>query len=109
MKEKSTAAFWFMWWIVGGVVAPIAMHTKPWLRHVSFNFNLDQIALAVFRLGDDLKIAQDNVPIFGEMLRNIRPDTMAALNNPALGGAVVGLLAMSILAATVVGKRVKPE
>lgn len=109
LKEKSTAAFWFMWWIVGGVIAPIAMHTKPWLRHISFNFNLDQIALAVFRLGDDLKIAQDNVPIFGEMLRNIRPDTLAALNNPATGGAVLGLLAMGVLAVTVVGKRVKPE
>ena len=109
IKEKSTAGFWFMWWIVGGVIAPIAAHTKPWLRHVSFNFNLDQIALAVFRLGDDLKIAQDNVPIFGEMLRNIRPDTMAALNNPATGGAVLGLLAMGVLAATVVGRRVKPE
>ncbi|HWW02380.1 MAG TPA: hypothetical protein VNZ64_21965 [Candidatus Acidoferrum sp.] len=109
LKEKSTAAFWFMWWIVGGVIAPIATHTKPWLRHVSFNFNLDQIALAVFRLGDDLKIAQDNVPIFGEMLRNIRPDTMAALNTPAIGGALLGLLAMGVLAATVVGKRVKPE
>lgn len=109
LKEKSSAAFWFMWWIVGGVLAPIAMHTKPWLRHVSFNFNLDQIALAVFRLGDDLKIAQDNIPIFGSMLRNIRPGTLAALNSPALWGALGALAVMGVLAAIVVSQRVKPE
>jgi ABC-2 type transport system permease protein len=108
-KEKSTAAFWFMWWIVGGVVGPIAAHTKPWLRHVSFNFNLDQLALGVFQLGDDLKIAQDNIPVFGSMLRNIRPDTIAALTHPALWGALLALLVMGLLAAVVLGKRVKPE
>ena len=91
------------------MVAPIAAHTQPWLRHLSFNFNLDQIALAVFRLGDDLKIAQDNIPIFGSMLRNIRAETMAALNTPPIWGALLGLLLMAGLAAIIVAKRVKPE
>ena len=68
-KEKSTPAFWFMWWIVGGVVAPIARQTQPWLQHVSFSFNLDQIARASFRIGDDIKTAQDNIPVLGDMLR----------------------------------------
>jgi hypothetical protein len=108
-KEKATPAFWFTWWVIGGVLAPIAMQTKPWLRHLSFNYNLEQIALAVFRLGDDLKIAQDNIPIFGTMLRNIRAETMTALNSPPIGGALVGLLLMVVLAALVVSKRVKPE
>jgi hypothetical protein len=108
-KEKATPAFWFMWWIIGGVIAPIAMQTKPELRHVSFNYNLDQIALAVFRLGDDLKIAQDNIPIFGTMLRNIQPETMTALNSPPISGALIGLLLMVAAAAFVVSKRVKPE
>jgi ABC-2 type transport system permease protein len=108
-KEKSAPAVWFMWWIIGGVIAPIAAQTKPWLRHLSFNYNLDQLALSVFRLGDDLKIAQDNVPIFGTMLRNIRAETMAALNSPPVWGAVCGLLVMAGIAALVVVKRVKPE
>jgi hypothetical protein len=108
-KEKTTISLWYTWWILGGVVVPIAAHTQPWLRHLSFNFNLDQIAIAVFRLGEDLKIAQDNVPILGPMLSNIRPDTMAALTSPAIGGALVALLIMTGLAAVVVGKRVKPE
>lgn len=108
-KEKSATALWFTWWIVGGVIAPIAAHTKPWLQHASFNFNLDQIALAVFRLGDDLKTAQDNIPMFGLMLREVRPDTMGALNSPPIWGALLGLLLMAALAAVVVAKRVKPE
>ena len=49
------------------------LHTRPWLRHLSFNFNLNQIALAVFRVGDNLKTAQDNIPVLGELLRNIQP------------------------------------
>jgi hypothetical protein len=108
-KEKSTPAFWYIWWVLGGVIAPIAMRTQPWLRHLSFNYNLEQIALAVFRLGDDLKVAQDNVPVFGTMLRNIRPETMYALNSPALAGALLGLAAMAALAVLLLRYRVKPE
>jgi hypothetical protein len=108
-KEKTTIGLWYTAWILGGVVVPIATQTQPWLRHLSFNFNIDQIALGVFQLGDDLKIAQDNLPIFGSMLSNIRPDTMAALTAPATGGSVVALLLMAALAALVVRKRVKPE
>ena len=108
-KEKSTPAFWYMWWIIGGVIAPIASHTQPWLRHLSFNYNLRQIALAVFRPANDLKIAQDNIPLLGDLLRNIRPETMSALSNPTIWGALVALLFMLGLAAWVIGRRVKPE
>jgi ABC-2 type transport system permease protein len=108
-KEKSTSALWFTWWIIGGVVAPIAAHTKPWLQHLSFNYNLDQLGLAVFRLGDDLKIVKENVPIFGMMLQNIRAETMTALNHPPVWGALLGLLLMAGAAALVVRERVKPE
>ncbi len=109
MKEKSTPAIWFTWWILGGTIAPIAQQTRPWLRHLSFNYNIEQIALAVFRLGNDLKVAQDNVPIFGEMLKGIRPQTMAALSAPAIWGALAGLAVMLILALLAVARRVRPE
>ena len=90
-------------------MAPIATQTQPWLRHVSFSYNLDQVALAVFRLGDDLKIAQNNIPILGNLLRGIRAGTMAALNTPALWGSMLALFLMLGLAAVIIGKRVKPE
>ena len=109
MKEKSTPAFWYMWWIFGGVITPIAAHTQPWLRHLSFNYNLDQIAVAIFDPANDVKIAQDNIPLLGDMLRNIKPETMEALGNPAYKGAIVALVVMGLLAAIIIRRRVKPE
>lgn len=108
-KEKNTTALWFIWWIVGGVVAPIAIHTQPWLQHVSFNYNLDQIALKVFDLSSDLTIAQDNIPIFGQMLRGLRPETIAALNAPAFWGAILWSGTMLVAAVTITLRKVKPE
>jgi ABC-2 type transport system permease protein len=109
MKEKSTPAFWYMWWIFGGVITPIAAHTQPWLRHLSFNYDLDQIAMAIFRPANDIKIAQENIPLLGDMLRNIKPETMAALASPAFQGAIVALVVMALLAALIIRRRVKPE
>ncbi len=108
-KEKSTAALWYMWWIVGGVVAPIAQKTQPWLQHLSFNYNLDQLALAIFRPGDSLTLAKENIPILGDMLGRIPDETMSAFNTPTTGGAVGWSLAMIILAALILRQRVKPE
>lgn len=108
-KAKTTVALWYMWWIAGGVVAPIAEHTEPWLRHLSFNYNLDQIALAIFRLGHDLNTARDNIPVFGQMLRNIPARTMEALNAPTIAGAVTWSLLMIALAALILRGKVKPE
>jgi ABC-2 type transport system permease protein len=108
-KEKSTPAFWFMWWIIGGVITPIAKQTQPWLRHLSFNFNLEQLALAIFRPGADLKTAQDNIPVLGNMLQTIRPQTMSAINAPAIWGSLAALALMLALALVIINKRVKPE
>jgi hypothetical protein len=108
-KEKSTPAFWFIWWVLGGVIQPIAVNTKPWLRHLSFSYDLEQIRLATFRLGNDVKTAQDNIPILGDMLRGIPKATMENLNAPALWGALAALLFMLIGAALVIARRVRPE
>ncbi len=108
-KEKSAPAFWYIWWIIGGVVAPIAQKTQPWLQHLSFNYNLNQLALAIFRPGESIATAQENIPILGDMLRNIGGDTMAAVNNPTTWGAVGWSLAMIVAAALILRQRVKPE
>jgi ABC-2 type transport system permease protein len=108
-REKATTAVWFMWWILGGVIQPIALRTKPWLRHLSFSYDLKQIGLTTFRLGNDLKTAQDNVPIFGQMLGGIRAETRDALNNPTWGGALVALTLMLVAGVFIIRKRVTPE
>ena len=76
---------------------------------MSFNYDLNQLALAIFRPGTDLKVAQDNIPIFGEMLKSIRPETMAALNAPPTWESGTALAIMLGLAAFVIWKRVRPE
>ena len=68
-----------------------------------------QLAQAVFRLGDDLKLAQDNIPVFGEYLRNYRVGPTTAFNAPEIWGAVLALVVMLALAAVVIRRRVKPE
>jgi len=108
-REKATPALWFTWWVLGLALQPIALHTMPWLRHAAFGYNLRQIALATFQLGQNLKTAQDGIPIFGEMLRRIRPETRAALDDPTLAGALVGLALMLAAAALIIKKRVAPE
>lgn len=109
-KEKSTPAFWFMWWIIGGVLAPIARDTQqPGLRLLSFSYNLDQIAIAVFRPGSDIRTAQESIPVFGSMLGRIRPQTLAELNTPAIWGASLTLLVLLAASAWIIAKKVKPE
>jgi ABC-type transport system involved in multi-copper enzyme maturation permease subunit len=108
-REKSTPALWFTWWVQGLAIQPIALHTLQWLRHLSFGYNLKQIALAVFHLGRELQTAQDSIPILGQLLRQVPPATRAALDHPLLGGAVMGLAVMLLTAALIVNKRVVPE
>lgn len=108
-KEKTTPFLWFMWWVLGYFIQPIAANTKPWLRHLSFSYNLEQIRLATFRLGNDVKTAQDNIPILGNMLNGIPKKTMETLNHPTIWGAVAALLLMLAGAALVIRKRVRPE
>ncbi len=108
-KEKSTSFYWFLWWILGAVLTPIATKTQPWLRHLSFSFNLDQLAMAVFRVGDDIKVAQDNIPILGDMLRQVSARTIANMSSPEIGNSVLALALMIGAAAWIVAKRVKPE
>ncbi len=108
-KEKTTPFLWFMWWVFGDFIQPIAANTRPWLRHLSFNYNLHQIGLATFRLGDDIQRAQDNIPILGDMLKGISKQTRDDLNAPAFWGALTALAIMLAASALVIRRRVRPE
>jgi hypothetical protein len=84
-REKATPALWFTWWALGLAIQPIALHTLPWLRHVSFGYN------------------------FGDMLKHVPRETRAALDNPTLAGALLGLALMLLAAGLILRKRVAPE
>ncbi len=108
-KEKTTVAIWVAWWIIGYVLVGIAKETKPWLKHLSFKYDLDQLALAVFRLHDDVKLVQDNIPVLGDLLRNVRPETLEALRSPAITGSVIALILMMVVAGVILARKLKPE
>lgn len=108
-REKTTPALWFAWWVLGYVIQPIALNTKPWLAHLSFTYNLEQIRLAIFRLGDEIRTSQDNIPLLGEMLRKIPEKTMDEISNPAVWSSVLALMLMLAVAAWILRRRVRPE
>ena len=108
-KEKTTVAIWLTWWIVGYVLVGIASDTKAWLKHLSFKHNLDTLALGTFRLYDDVKLAQDTIPVLGDLLRNVKPETFEALRQPATGSALLALLVMGTLAVIILRRRLRPE
>ena len=109
-KEKATVALWYIWWILGFFITPIAMHTKQWLQHLGFGFNLNQIALYIFRVGDNIKKAMDSIQILETMLQQgNRPSVLNTFATPEIGGTVVALILMLGLAIWLVNKRVKPE
>jgi len=108
-KEKTSVALWVVWWVAGYVLVAIAQETKPWVRHLSFKYNLDELAVGVFRLYDDVKLAQDNIPVLGDLLRNVKPETFDALHHPSLWGAAGALLVMVAIAVAIISRRLKPE
>ncbi len=107
-KEKATVSFWIGLWLLGNSLVAMSQSSKPWLKFFSFSFNLDQLALAVFQLGHQLKVAQDNVP-FGSMFRGVTQETFDRWNNPAIGGAIIALAIMLALSLAIISRRVKPE
>ncbi len=108
VKEKATSFIWFMWWILGAFLSTLAQHTQSWLGYLSFGFNLHEIALRTFRVGDRLKNIQDTILVLGNILQ-MRPSTQSALETPHIGGTCLALLVMLCLAAWIVHHRVKPE
>jgi hypothetical protein len=109
-KEKAATAIWFIWWILGAVITPIALHTKPWLRHLGFGFNLNQIGLYTFRVGEKINDAVTAIPVLGQMLQQgPRSSALQALDTPKIGGTLLALLVMLGLSIWIVNKRVRPE
>lgn len=107
-KEKATVSLWIGLWLLGNSLVAMSESAKPWLKYFSFRFNLDQIALSVFQLGHELKLAQDNIP-FGSMFRGVTQETINRWNNPDISGALIGLAVMLVIAVAIISRRVKPE
>jgi ABC-type multidrug transport system fused ATPase/permease subunit len=87
-REKSTPALWFTWWALGLAIQPIAS-TPAVAAAPEFWLQFAANRLATFRLGQDLKTAQDSIPILGKCCK-MSPETAPPWNDPTLGGAAFG-------------------
>jgi hypothetical protein len=108
-REKIAVSIWMVLWLVGRPFADVAYGGKEWVKHLSISFNFDQVSLAIFRLGNDLKLAQDNIPVLGQLLHGIRPQTLDRMQHPDIGGAAVMVLILLAVAVLMVAWKVKPE
>lgn len=108
-REKATVGLYVALWLVGRSLEPLGEVSRPWLKQLGFQYDLQQFARVVFQPEKDLKTAQDNVPMVGQMLRGFgrrpgspRPPLVPETTWPAL--AVFALLSAGVVLA-----RTKPE
>jgi hypothetical protein len=97
-KEKAAVGFWLLVWLVGNAFVPIAQNNRqPWLQHLSFHHNLQQIAESIHQPKADIEYASNQVPVLGEFLRRTAHEQLRRWQPPrtrpaamALGILVVG-------------------
>jgi hypothetical protein len=108
-REKATVGLYVALWLVGSALEPLGDISRPWVKQLSFRYDLQQLARVVFQPERDVRIAQENVPIIGEVLRGFGrrprapwPPAPAATTWPALA-------VFALLSAGVILTRTKPE
>jgi hypothetical protein len=109
-NELTTGAIWFAWWALGGILTLIVKLGKlpPALQHFNLNYNLQQVALSIFRLDKSFAVAEENVPVLGGLL-GLSPATKAAYAFPALQGALLVFALLLALSAFLLHRRTKPQ
>jgi len=108
-REKAVVGLYVVLWLVGNAFVPLGNQTKPWLRHLSLQYNLRQVVLGVFRPAQDLQTAQDNVPILGDVLRRMDQRGARRALQPQMAGTWIALASLGLLSVTIVWTRTKPE
>lgn len=108
-RERTTVAIWTTWWMVSIPLVVIGAATKPWLRYLSLNFNIDQVGLAIFRIDRDILTVQDNLPFFNQVFRGFERKNPMLLQEPHAFGSVVVILLLVGLSIHLLLRKVKPE
>jgi ABC-2 type transport system permease protein len=108
-RDKVAVSVWIGIWMAGKLYLPLAEHSRPWLKHLSLSYDLDQICLGVFGLGQDLALARDNIPVIGSMIHGLNAQLLYRLNHPSLWGSCIALTVMLALCGAIVMKKVHPQ
>ena len=110
--------FWLILWAAPAMfLIQISVHTKEWLKYLSFSYDIKVLARKVFALHHELTLAEDNVPLLGDLIKDVRSDEgfnafePAALfwQAPQAGSAMLALMIMVAVALVILWWRVKPE
>lgn len=108
-KPRAAAFYWIVIWLVGNALRVVGEHTKPWVRHLSISYDLDQISQSIFNLGAELDLAEKNIPLLGNMLSELRNSPFGFFERPDITGSATALALMVVGAVIIMHKRVKPE
>lgn len=107
-SARATTAAWMGLWIVAGFVARFPA-TPPWLRRVSFSYNLGEVRKTLFRLDSALTDASANLPMLtAQMTESMN---RAAQNAQAvdLNGALFGLAILVGVSSAIFLRRLRPD
>jgi hypothetical protein len=108
-REKATVGLYVVLWLVGNTLVPLGAMTRPWLQQLSFQYDLQQFALQIFKPENDLTIARENIPILGNLLGGMTRRDLSPWQRRDTQTTWPALAAFATLAAGVVIVRTKPE
>jgi hypothetical protein len=108
-REKATVGLYVALWLVGNAFVPLGFISQSWLMQLSFHHDLQQYGLKVFRPQNDLKTAQDNVPILGEVIRQMNRRARNATRAVEPQTTWPALAAFALASAGIVAARTKPQ
>lgn len=110
-KEKTTGAVWLAVWLLGNAFIPIGEKTQLWLKNLSISFDIDQLALHFFKLRQDVEVAQESIPVLGNIIDRLsrRTGELFFMQEAGLGAACIAMGLMLVISALILWRKVKPE
>jgi hypothetical protein len=108
-KEKAAVGIWLLLWLAGNAFIPIGEANAPWLKHLSFSYNIRELAAAKFQPKADLERARDNVPGLGDVIRRTSHRRLQDWAPPATSGALLALGAMGTASVLLLLYRTRTE
>lgn len=108
-REKATVGLYVALWLVGNAFVPLGAISQPWLKQLSFQYDLQQCALAIFRPDQDLSTARNQVPVFGELFRRPRRGPQSPWQERDRQRPWPAMIAFIAISAVVFQRRTRPE
>ena len=108
-SSRNTVLLWLGLWLVGGIIAAPST-TSPWIRRASFTHDLTVVRLEIFRVGDALADAGNQLPLTDRTFANNLVRSGNAANAESdFGGGLAGLAIFAALSSVVFLRKLQAE